>query len=165
MQEIAFSILGLQYIETKTKVTVKNKFKLPFDNYVCIATQSTSQSRYWNNNEGWVKTVEYLKNLGYKVVCVDKHYIFGCEPSMNICPNNIDYFAGNHSFDEIIDIINNCDFFIGLSSGLSWLAWALNKKIIRINSSVNAKFEFFTPYIIQNTNVCNSCFDNKKYNF
>ena len=165
LQEIAFSILGLQYIETKTKVTVKNKFKLPFDNYVCIATQSTSQSRYWNNNEGWVKTVEYLKNLGYKVVCVDKHYIFGCEPSMNICPNNIDYFAGNHSFDEIIDIINNCDFFIGLSSGLSWLAWALNKKIIRINSSVNAKFEFFTPYIIQNTNVCNSCFDNKKYKF
>jgi autotransporter strand-loop-strand O-heptosyltransferase len=165
LQEIAFSILGLQYIETKTKIVVKNKFKLPFDNYVCIATQSTSQSRYWNNNEGWVKTVDYLKNLGYKVVCVDKHYIFGCEPNMNACPNNIDYFAGNHSFDEIIDIINNCDFFIGLSSGLSWLAWALNKKIIRITSSVSAKFEFFTPYIIQNTNVCNSCFDNKKYKF
>ena len=165
LQEIAFSILGLQYIETKTKIAVKNKFKLPFDNYVCIATQSTSQSRYWNNNEGWVKTVDYLKNLGYKVVCVDKHYIFGCEPNMNACPNNIDYFAGNHSFDEIIDIINNCDFFIGLSSGLSWLAWALNKKIIRINSSVSAKFEFFTPYIIQNTNTCNSCFDNKKYKF
>ena len=165
LQQIAFSILGLKYIETKSKITVHNKYKLDFNKYVCIATQSTSQSRYWNDNEGWIKTVDYLKSLGYKVVCVDKNYTFGNENFINSCPYNIDYFAGHHQFDEIIDIINNCEFFIGLSSGLSWLAWALNKKIISINGSVSSDFEFFTPYRIQNLNVCNGCFNNINYKF
>lgn len=165
LQEIAFSILGLDYFESKTKITIKNKFKLNFNRYVCIATQSTSQSRYWNNDDGWIKTVDYLKNLGYKIVCVDKYYSFGAEEYTNTCPYNIDYFAGNHSFDEIIDIINGCEFFIGLSSGLSWLTWAIGKKIISINSSVSSSFEFYTPYRVQNLNVCNSCFDNINYKF
>ncbi len=165
LQEIAFSILGLDYFESKTKITIKNKFKLNFNRYVCIATQSTSQSRYWNNDDGWIKTVDYLKNLGYKIVCVDKYYSFGAEGYTNTCPCNIDYFAGNHSFDEIIDIINGCEFFIGLSSGLSWLTWAIGKKIISINSSVSSSFEFYTPYRVQNLNVCNSCFDDINYKF
>lgn len=165
LQEIAFSILGLNYVESKTRITIKNKFKLNFNKYVCIATQSTSQSRYWNNDGGWEKTVDYLKELGYKVICVDKHHSFGASGYINICPNNIDYFAGEHSLGEIIDIINGCEFFIGLSSGLSWLTWAIGKKIISINSSVSSNFEFYTPYRIQNLNVCNSCFDNVNYKF
>lgn len=165
LQEIAFSILGLEYIEAKTKITIKNKFNLNLKKYVCIATQSTSQSRYWNNENGWFKTIKYLKNLGYKVVCVDRDYTYGSDGFVNICPLNVDYFAGNHSFDEIIDIINKSEFFIGLSSGLSWLAWAIGKKIISINGSVSSNFEFYTPYRIQNLKVCNSCFDNINYKF
>ena len=165
LQEIAFSILGLDYVESKTKITIKNKFKLNFNKYVCIATQSTSQSRYWNNDGGWIKTVDYLQKLGYKVVCVDKYSNFGVQGFVNVSPSNISYFAGNHSFDEVIDIINGCDFFIGLSSGLSWLAWAIGKKIISINGSVGSNFEFYTPYRIINSNVCNGCFNNVNYKF
>ncbi len=165
LQEIAFSILGLDYIESKTKITIKNKFKLNFNKYVCIATQSTSQSRYWNNDGGWIKTVDYLQKLGYKVVCVDKYSNFGVQGFMNTCPSNVNYFAGHNSFEEIIDIINGCEFFIGLSSGLSWLSWAIGKKIISINGSVGSNFEFYTPYRIINSNVCNSCFNNINYEF
>jgi autotransporter strand-loop-strand O-heptosyltransferase len=165
LQEIAFSILGLDYIESKTKITIKNKFKLNFNKYVCIATQSTSQSRYWNNDGGWIKTVAYLQKLGYKVVCVDKYSNFGAQGFVNVCPSNVNYFAGNHSFEEIIDIINGCEFFIGLSSGLSWLTWAIGKKIISINGSVGSNFEFYTPYRIINSNVCNGCFNNINYKF
>lgn len=164
LQEIAFDILGLHWKETKTKIKIPNKFKLNLEKYVCIAIQSTSQSRYWNN-DNWKITVSYLKSLGYKVVCVDKNYSFGIEKYFNICPDNVDYFAGEHSFDEIIDIINNCEFFIGLSSGLSWISWALNKKIIKINNSVDPNFEFCTKYIVQNNSVCTNCFTNKKYTF
>ncbi len=166
LQEIACFILGLNYEEKRCVIkNVNFKKQLDYEKYVCIAVQTTGQFKYWNNSEGWIKTIDYLKNLGYKVVCVDKNYIFGREPYINTCPYNVDYFAGDKSFDEIINIIANCDFFIGLSSGLSWLAWALNKKIIRINSSVSTKFEFFTPYSVQNLNVCNSCFNNIKYKF
>jgi autotransporter strand-loop-strand O-heptosyltransferase len=82
-----------------------------------------------------------------------------------MCQSNVNYFAGHHSFDEIIDIINGCEFFIGLSSGLSWLTWAIGKKIISINGSVGSNFEFYTPYRIINSNICNSCFNNINYKF
>lgn len=165
LQQIAFTALGLEWSESKTKISVPNAFKNNFNKYVCIATQSTSQSRYWNLKGGWSKTISYLKSLGYTVVCVDKHYQYGNADHINTCPDNVDYFVGDKSFEEIIDIINGCEFFIGLSSGLSWLAWALNKKIIKINSSVTPEFEFYTPYLVTNKNVCNGCFNNKKYHF
>lgn len=165
LQKIAFEILGLNYIETKSKINIPNKFKLKYSNYVCIATQSTSQSRYWNNKNGWEKVIEYLKQKGYKIVCVDKNYSFGNSQYMNNCPKGVDYFAGQHNFDEIIDIINKSEFFIGLSSGLSWLAWVLDKKIIKINGSVDSSFEFFTPFVVENKNLCNGCFNNVNYKF
>lgn len=164
LQEIAFDILGLQWKETRAKIKKSNSFKLNLEKYVCIAVQSTSQSRYWNNDL-WKITVSYLKSLGYKVVCVDKNRSFGIENYFNICPSNVDYFAGEHSFEETVDIINNCEFFIGLSSGLSWVAWALNKKIIKINNSVDPLFEFSNEYIVQNKSVCTNCFTNKKHTF
>jgi len=164
LQKIAFEILGLSYSEKKSKIRIPNKHILKYK-YVCIATQSTSQSRYWNHDGGWEKIIDYIKEKGYKVICVDKHFSFGSGKNINICPKNIDYFAGERSFEDIIDIINNCEFFIGLSSGLSWLAWALNKKIIKINSSVDSAFEFYTPYIVENKNVCNGCFNSLKHNF
>lgn len=164
LQKIAFETLGLPYSEKKSKIQIPNKYILKYK-YVCIATQSTSQSRYWNCNGGWEKTIEYIKAKGYKVICVDKHFSFGSSENINICPKNIDYFAGERPFEDIIDIINNCEFFIGLSSGLSWLAWALNKKIVKINGSVDSAFEFYTPYAVENKNVCNSCFNSLKHNF
>lgn len=166
LQEIACSILGLNYKEEPCKIKKPDSSKkIAYEKYVCIAVQTTAQYKYWNNEDGWFKTVNYLKSIGYKVICIDKHYSFGCNSNINVCPSNVDYFAGNDSFDDIINMLYNCDFFIGLSSGLSWLAWGLNKKIIRINSSVAVNFEFFTPYNIQNINVCNGCFNNNKYIF
>lgn len=165
LQKMAFEILGIEYSETKSKVTIPNKYKIKYDKYVCIATQSTSQSRYWNYNNGWTKVVDYLKSKNYKIICVDKYSDFGSAGYLNSCPKNVDYFAGEHSFDEIIDIINGCEFFIGLSSGLSWLAWALNKKIIKINGSVKPSFEFKTEYTVHNNSVCNACFNSVKHKF
>lgn len=165
LQEIAFDALGLNFIETRTKIKIPNNYKFSNNKYVCIATQSTSQSRYWNNPEGWKSVIDYLKSKNYKTVCVDRYFSFGNNEYRNTCPVNIDYFAGNHSFEDIIDLINGSEFFIGLSSGLSWLAWALNKKIIKINSSVDSSFEFSTPYIVQNLNVCHNCFNNELHKF
>ena len=54
--------------------------------------------------------------------------------------------------------IKNCDFFIGLSSGLSWLAWALNKKVVIISGCTNEDNEFKENcYRVINKNVCNGC--------
>lgn len=164
LQNICDDILGLQYNFDKPKIKINKNYKNNFSKYVCIATQSTSQSRYWNK-EGWEEVINDLHKKGYKVICVDRDYSYGNGKFMNVCPNNVDLFAGSESFDNIINIIDNCEFFIGLSSGLSWLSWALNKKVILISGSVSDYFEFYTPYRITNYKVCNGCFNNPLHEF
>jgi autotransporter strand-loop-strand O-heptosyltransferase len=75
-------------------------------------------------------------------------------------PNNAINKTGL-SLDDTISIINNCDFFIGLDSGLSWIAWALNKKVIQILGLTGKAIAFKNEYAIINENVCNSCFSDK----
>lgn len=165
LQDVANKQLGLKNINSKTRLVYNKIPRIISEKYVCIATQSTSQSRYWNNNSGWIKLVNYLKSKGYKVICVDQHNVYGIDNHWNTIPNNVDQYVGKKSLNDIMSIIDDCEFFIGLSSGLSWLTWALNKKIISISGSVADYYEFNTPYRIQNKKVCNSCFNNPKYNF
>ena len=40
--------------------------------FMCIATQSTCQAKYWNNGTGWSEVVAHLKSLGYRVLCIDR---------------------------------------------------------------------------------------------
>lgn len=61
-------------------------------------------------------------------------------------------------------------FFVGLSSGLSWLAWAVGTPVVMISGFTHPQNEFDTPYRVINYHACNSCwndtgieFDNKSY--
>jgi autotransporter strand-loop-strand O-heptosyltransferase len=151
-----------ELIIPKIQIPEKNKSS---KKYVCIATQSTSQCKYWNNKDGWFKVVEYLKMLGYNVLCIDKEKVFGVENYFNCMPENCIDKTGSLSIHERIDQINNCDFFIGLSSGLSWLAWACKKPVIMISGFTDSWNEFYSPYRVINKNVCNSCWNDPSIKF
>ena len=164
LQETASFCLGLEdHKERKPKICIENKEKKIEGKYVCIATQSTIQAKYWNNKEGWDKTVEYLQELGYKVVCIDKHRSFGIEGRWNLIPEGAIDKTGDLPLQERITDLHNCEFFIGLPSGLSWLAWALDKEVVMISGFSDPKTEFYTPYRIINTEVCNSCFNKEEF--
>ena len=60
---------------------------------------------------------------------------------------------------------SHADFFIGLGSGLSWLAWALRKPVVLISGFSLPYCEFHTPYRIINTHVCHGCFNDTKISF
>ena len=47
--------------EIVSKVFIENKERVHKKPYVCIATQSTGQYKYWNNPIGWKKVIDYLK--------------------------------------------------------------------------------------------------------
>lgn len=47
--------------------------------YVCIAVQSSSQCKYWNNPAGWREIVSFLKSHGYRVICIDQKPMHGRE--------------------------------------------------------------------------------------
>ena len=51
---------------------------------------------------------------------------------------------------------------MGLSSGISWLAWAVNKPVVLICGHVNERYDFSNPYRIQNKSVCHACWDRHK---
>jgi hypothetical protein len=164
LSDVANEILGLSYGNNPPELlkpnTISNNQKT-----VCIATQSTAQAKYWNNKDGWQKTVDYLNSLGYKVICIDKDHTFGSGNNFNTIPNNCIDRTGDKNLSERIQDLYNCDFFIGLGSGLSWLAWACKKPVVLISGFSNPNSEFYTPYRVHNNKVCNSCWNSTKYEF
>jgi autotransporter strand-loop-strand O-heptosyltransferase len=149
--------------EIKTRIDLSNQNFNHKNKYVCIATQSTIQAKYWNYQQGWEKLIEYLKKNGYDVICVDKNEVYGNLVYMNSIPKNAINKTGL-PLNKVANIINKCDFFIGLDSGLSWLAWALNKKVIQILGITGKSIAFENKYSIINENVCNTCFSDKNLN-
>ena len=66
---------------------------------------------------------------------------------------------------DVVTWLNSCEFFIGIGSGVSWLAWALNKKVVLISGFSKALAEFHTPYRVINEDVCNGCWNDKDHKF
>jgi len=163
LAKVASDILGLSYEEIKPKLliepVVSNK------KYVCIATQSTSQCKYWNNENGWNDVVKYLNKLGYEVWCIDKHKDFGKSPTLNRMPVGSIDKTGDIPLSERMIQIAGSEFFIGLGSGLSWLAWSLNKPVVLISGFSKPFAEFDTPYRVFNENVCNGCWNDDSLRF
>ena len=159
LQECASKILGLDYHEKPAKIVVREtetEIKKP---YVCIGTQSTAQAKYWNYEGGWYEIVEYLKRKNYEVVCIDKHAHFGNSEFVNSVPTNT-INRQERTLDQTIATLDGAEFFIGLGSGLSWLAWALRKPVIMISgfSKPYSEFEINCERIF-NDKVCNGCYN------
>ena len=164
LQNLCAGILGIKdFKETRCKIKVKETETELEKPYVCIGTQSTAQAKYWNYLGGWDKVVDFLSEKGYNVVCIDKHPSFGQGEYFNVVPKNA---IGRHdrSLDQTIATLDGAEFFIGLGSGLSWLAWALNKHVILISGFSNPKSEFYSKCVrLHNNDVCNSCYNRHKF--
>jgi autotransporter strand-loop-strand O-heptosyltransferase len=61
--------------------------------------------------------------------------------------------------------MKHADFFVGLSSGLSWLAWASNTPVVMISGFTLPDNEFATPYRIINYHTCNGCWNDPAHKF
>ena len=157
---MACKFLEVKYESNKGKIATPNRPKNNFNKkYVCIGTQSTAQFKYWNNPTGWQETVDYLKSLDYEVVCIDKYPLFGSGNHMNAIPKNCIDKTGDISLMDRINDLMHCEFFIGLTSGLSWLAWALGKPVVFISGISLPRTDFPNPYRVTNTDpkICHGC--------
>ena len=127
--------------------------------YVCFSSHSTAQAKHWNNNNSWEKLCDMLTKKGLTPVCIDRYYSFGTEGNWNEIPKNCMNKTGME-LTEMMHWIENCEFFIGLSSGLSWVAHALGKKVVVISGVTKNDNEFNEDCIrIHREDVCNSCFN------
>lgn len=135
------------------------------EKYVCIATQASSQCKYWNNPWGWDKVIEYLKKLGFRVLCIDRDRVCGSGLVWNHIPQGAEDFTGDLPLQERIDLIKDAAAFIGLSSGLSWLAWCCRVPVVMISGFTEAENEFYTPYRVINYHACHGCWNDMRENF
>jgi len=156
LQKTSSDILGLEYKEIIPNI-IKPVVSNPYNQkYVCIAQYSTANAKHWhypilNSEKGWQTLVDWLNYLGYKVLVISKQ-------GTNL--KNVIDRTGDYPLEWRIHELMHADFFIGLGSGLSWLAWALGKKVVMISGFSDPICEFTTNNIrIINKNVCNSCFN------
>ena len=165
LQKNIAGILGLKLENLPTHITPTDKTRKIKEPYVCIASQASNQPKYWNNPNGWYETVKYLKSIGYRVLCIDKEHCYGLGYHRNMIPYGAEDFTGDIPLTERVNMLYHADFFIGLGSGLSWLAWAVGKPVIMISGFSLPVTEFYTPYRVINYNVCNGCWEDDNYQF
>ena len=164
LQKIASDYLGLPYEPELPLIDFKVKDRPLKKRYVTIATQSTCQAKYWNNKGGWEKVVEYLKSKDFEVICIDKHKVFGNgKDCVNNMPSNALNYTGDKPLEDRMNQIYHSEFFIGLPSGLSWLAWAVKKPVVLISGFSYPYTEFETPYRVQNHSVCTGCWNDSLF--
>jgi autotransporter strand-loop-strand O-heptosyltransferase len=65
-------ILGVDPTEEPPRITPSSSDRPIAERYVCIAAQSTTQAKYWNNPFGWREIIRFLTDAGYRVVCIDR---------------------------------------------------------------------------------------------
>lgn len=153
LQKTSSDILGLEFKEVKPKLNVPNVEK---KKKVGIGFHSTAQSKYWNNPKGWQEVTDYLVSQGYEVMVYSKE---GDDYMGNKFPVGVTKFRGG-SLQDVINDFATCEYFIGIGSGLSWLAWASGLHVVLVSgfSTENAEMSIDCTRII-NKNVCHGCFN------
>ena len=165
LHRTAAYILGLEPDEAPPRIAIADHSRPVTEPYVCIATHATGQYKYWNNPEGWPEIVHYLKEQGYRVICIDQKPRHGRGLSWNQIPQGAEGETGNRPLLERARWLRHADFFIGLSSGLSWLAWAAGTPVVMISGFTHPTNEFQTSYRVINYHTCNSCWNDPQQVF
>lgn len=152
LQDVATSLLGMEYTEIRPKLDSIYKSFNPYKSQtfvtkkqkaVVISEYASTTDKMWRHPNGWQDVVNFLNSEGYDVFVISK------EPTGL---QNVINLTGNIPITERVKIICGCQFFIGVSSGLSWLSWALNKHVFMISDVTPSNHEFTTNITRLNAN-------------
>lgn len=147
LQKTASEILGMPYKEIRPDLTsvIKHEAKPNrAKKYVCISEFGSTDKKMWKEGlDGWQIIVDYLNDNGFDVLVISKE-------ATEL--QNVINVTGNISLiDRMVDLYY-CEFFIGISSGLAWLAWSLGKHVVMISDVTPSDHEFYTDCTRINAN-------------
>jgi len=158
MQQIATDILGLEYVEKRPRISIPDLPRTQKRDYVSVSEYSTMLCKYWNLAGGWKSLVDKIKESGLQVMSVSKE-----KTTLKKARR-----CNGKSIDETIRNIYYSKAFIGVSSGLVWLAWAMNVPVVLVSGFTKEFCEFGESEKVSrviNENVCNGCFNDVEYYF
>ena len=157
LQKVASDVLGLDYEPTRPKVHIPS-IDIPHRNYICISEHTSRKSKYWHRPNGWQDVVDYCNSVGVNVIVCSK------EPTD--LKGVIDR-TGDHPIENRSALINGARAYIGVSSGLYWIAQAVNTPSLLISGSTDHDHEHVWNghRISAPEGKCSGCINNPKYNF
>ena len=160
LQKVASDILGLRFREIRPKVKLSTP--TPSESkQVSIAIHSTAQLKYWNNPTGWQEVVDYLNEKGYtvKMLSQEEDGYMG-----NKNPTGIVQFPKS-PIEDVIAELQKSKMFIGVSSGLSWLSWAVGIPTVMISGFTDPVNEMEDCIRISAPKgKCSGCWHRYKFN-
>lgn len=144
----------------KPKINGRGKPRNIEGKYVVITCNGSAIAKNWLFPNGWNLVIDYLDSLGYKVI----HCSNIKASEYGVTNPKLIETAGEDIFFAI-NLIEHADFFIGLSSGNSWLSWALDKKVVMIAGLVDPAYEFQEDRYLAYSpeGKCHGCFTNTNY--
>ena len=153
LSKIASDRLGIPYKERRPKLAPEY-LTGPREpkKQIVIATQSTAQAKYWNNPTGWQALTNYWMAKDYLVLHASKE--------------GTDIKGIIQLPEELVAVakaIQEAELFIGISSGLSWFAWALGAKVVIISGFTDPYVEFEEAIYVNNHQVCHGCWGNHTF--
>jgi len=147
LAQVASDRLGTPFSERRPRLGAqfqKAPLKPVTKPIVTFASHSTAGAKYWQRDSCWKELIEAMPEWRW-IHTSKEGKREGAEQS-------------GESLEEVAGWIRSSDFFVGISSGLSWFAWALGVPTFVISG--------FTPEVversegiwtIQNPRVCNGC--------
>ena len=155
LQEMATDILGLPFEERRLDLSGLAGSPIISGDYVCIAPKASVRPKEWNCPGGWQRLVNWLRSQGFKVVWISKE---PCELE------GVKDRSGDKALIERITELKHAKFFIGVSSGLSWLAWSVGTHVFMINGPTYDWHEFENNVDhISRLDVCRGCWNDLNF--
>jgi autotransporter strand-loop-strand O-heptosyltransferase len=117
----ACDVLGLPFVERRPRLPAVADEPPIAEPYVCIAIHATAQAKYWNHPTGWSELAAWLRGRGFRVVLLSRE---GVEHMGNVAPADVDVLPEG-PLEDVMRLLRHATLFVGVGSGLAWLAWAV----------------------------------------
>ena len=120
--------------------------------YICFSEFASMISKHWHNENGWQSVVDHFTNKGYTMVSISSE-----KTNLN---NVYDLSGDSYSLLHKFRTLKDCEFYIGLDSGISWMANFLGKYCYVIHGSTPEELVFqdnVTRIGLSSDDYCRSC--------
>ena len=133
LQSTAYNNLGLEPKELRPQLESVLFSRKGGKKYVCLSEFASHESKHWKYPGGWQEVVNFITSKGYDVVVISK------EPTS--LENVINLTGDSHILNRAQTLLD-AELFIGVSSGLSWLSWAVGTHVLMISDVTPINHEF-----------------------
>lgn len=131
LQWSAANALGVTYTEQRPRFNF-SKLKKTSGKTITFSEYGSNYCKSWNNPFGWIKVIQHIKTNGYQPIAISK------EPTLL---SNVTDCTGLDLL-SVCNLIYSSSVYIGVSSGLAWLAWCLGVPVIMVSGHTKRYFEF-----------------------